>query len=169
MIANSNKNKIIEVINNQEKDIKKTYFQYEKTTRKIANSLKKLDDEQIAAITTLSLITQVALMSKLSGKIDKTTSTKMQKELNAISKKFSIGDHVFGTIAQSRLACFDSQVRYLSAVKNCEDEDRKESECPESWGPASEAMACELKQLEKIIREIRITWGRVRPPMPLPI
>lgn len=132
-----------------------------RATSQLLEPLKKLDKEQVAAVVTLSLLTQgVVGTARVLPKAGKDIVARFKKELVGISPEF-------GRVIQSD-RCFDTEVAYVSALKKCDDEGRGEDQCWEAYGSLDSLAYCAMKKIEeskRIIEEMRLD---LKPPKPTP-
>ncbi|WP_220462859.1 hypothetical protein [Nitrosopumilus sp. b2] len=157
------------IVKKQKNHLVKTREICANSSQIFSKSLKKLDNSELAAVVGVSLISQMVLLSEISGGLDKKSITVIQKQLNSISPKLNLGDMVIGPKAVFKIGgCFDASIAYAMAVQRCEDDGRREEECLESIGPAAELAACQLKQLEGLQGIINMIWKRLKLPRPIP-
>jgi len=132
-----------------------------KATSYLLEPLKSLSEEQVAAVVTLSLLTQgVMSAARMLPKSKKDIVGRFTKELVGICPEFQ------RSIRSD--PCFDAEVSYVSALKKCQDEGRGEDDCLEAHGWMSALASCGMKELEKskgIITDIR---RGLKPPRPTP-
>jgi len=132
-----------------------------KATSYLLQPLKSLNEEQVAAVVTLSLLTQgVTGAARVLPKSGKDIVASFKKELVEICPEF-------GRSIRSD-PCFDAEVAYVSALRKCEDEGRGESECPEAYGWMGALVQCDMKKLENLKGIIKDIRGELKPPKPTP-
>lgn len=132
-----------------------------KATSYLLEPLKTLNEEQVAAVVTLSLLTQgVTGAARALPKSGKDVVASFKKELVGICPELQRG------IRSD--PCFDLEITYLSALKKCEDEGRREDECWEAYGWEDALVHCYMKKLENSKGTIRDILSKLKPPKPTP-
>ena len=65
--------------------------------------------------------------------------------------------------------CFDYDVAYVTALKKCEDEGRREEKCWDAWGPGAAAVYCRMEKLEEMQGILRDIFDKLKPPKLFPL
>jgi len=143
------------------KELRKKLEPMIKATSYLLEPLKSLNEEQVAAAVTLSLLTQgVTGAARVLPKSGKDIVASFKKELVGVCLEF-------GRVIRSD-PCFDAEVAYVSALKKCEDEGRSEGDCWEAHGQMGTLAQCGMKKLEKLKGIIEDIRGGLKPSKPTP-
>ena len=130
----------------------------------LLGSLKSLNDEQRAAVSTAIILTREITAIEASGaRFDK----KIGEKYMVVIEKYC--PDLPRTSFSRGIPCFDQTVAYLSALKDCEEDNKTESECLEAQVAGSSLAACQFDALLERIGLIRKMFRRTGPrPLPIP-
>lgn len=148
-------------------ELRKELKLWVEATGSLLEPLKTLNEDQVVAAVSLSLMFQSVAQATLSStELRKEIAARFKDELTTVSAGLSrLADDKALRISR---AISDAELDCVSALKKCEDEGRKESECWESWGPCARAIYEVMKELEGMRGWIGDLLGGLRPPRPIP-
>lgn len=129
----------------------------------IGGPLKDLNEEQMASLGALLMITRVVAQSEAFGLLTEPTVGEFWTEVDGIcppmpqAPEFRYGN------------CLDEGIAYASAMQRCLDEGKAEAECERLAAPQlAAAVVCEMRKLEEMRGVIGGIPGRRWPPGPFP-
>jgi len=148
------------------KKVKGQLEQLVEATGYLLEPLKKLNEEQIAAVVTLGYLVQGVKLAKYSAaKLGEEIVVRFEKELSKISPSLS-------PLARDSLItdrpCFSSELAYAEAMAKCEKEGKDEAHCYDAQAAMSGMASCMMKHLLQIKGRIVDILGRLKPPRPKP-
>ncbi len=138
-------------------------------TGTIAKPLVGLSEEQVSAVVALNLVSQVlvrARMSKLAFEED--PMVLLRDRLGAVDP--GLARMAGADVTSPMMQCMAESIACASALAECEDDDRRDDECPESWGPCAAEIYCVMGVIEDMKGLVfELVGGPVPGPRPPPI
>ncbi|MCZ6690898.1 MAG: hypothetical protein O7H41_15000 [Planctomycetota bacterium] len=135
-------------------------------TKSIANSLKGLEEEELAAVAALVLVSERvgALQATRMGR-ELEIPGRFTAELQAVSPILGRASNSF---VSALLACADEMIAYGVAMSACLEEHEDETECPDVWVADANLMDCQMDQLMKTRVFVVDLFQKLEPPKPFP-
>jgi hypothetical protein len=131
-------------------------------TKELLAPLKDLTVPQKDAVVALGLLARVASLGRRpSINVPQAVLEQFAADVDRVCPPLGKG-------AVSKDPCLEATLSYMSALKDCEEDGRTEDKCQEAWGPAAAALACVMKEIDGLKREIGERLGRQVPPRPIP-
>jgi hypothetical protein len=148
------------------KKLEKRLTYFVGSTEYLLESLKNLNDEQIAAVVAFGYLMQCITQAKSPVvKLGDDSVVRFEKELAGVSPNLArarAGVSIFND-------CFDYDVAYATAMKKCEDEGKREDECRDAHGPGAAAIYCRMEKLEEVQGILHDLFDKLKPPKPFPL
>jgi hypothetical protein len=137
---------------------------------KVLAPLQKLEPDQKRSVAALIVLTRAA--DAYSRAAVKPNRKALAEWNTAVGSTLPEMRQLRGVGVELLRGCFGESVSYLSALKDCENDDppRNEDKCPEAREPAAAEIACFMKAFEDLIGKLEPIVGGFPPePQPLPI
>ena len=130
----------------------------------IGEPLKDLNDEQLAAVAALVVMTRVVAQSEGAEAISSSSLVE-----GFWAEIVEICPPMPKRIQRELGGCFDEELAYAQSMSRCLDEGKTEEECErEAAGELSAAVMCRMEQIEELKGFIWRIPGRRWPPGPFP-
>jgi hypothetical protein len=128
-------------------------------SRTLLEPLKSLNDEQMRAVVTLSYLMEGVLRTV--PEIDVTEI--FGRDLTSISEMMN---DLMATVKESRFACMDATISYLTSEKDCQPNNPQSKACTDADRSFGSLTACEMNYIFKMKNKINGVWnGKTQKPI----
>lgn len=130
-----------------------------KSSSTMLESLKELNDNQIAAVATFGFLMRFTTIARRPAlKIEESILSHFEKVIDDLCPPLK-------EISTSRDPCFEASIQYAIALQKCKDENNwNEDQCHDAWGYGAQAVMCTMKELQDMKGWSSDIFGRLEPP-----